>query len=81
MRTKHPYKTEEDRLALLAWGEAQGLFLIEDAIRLKEKYLIYDTFPAPPFPLPLDQLLKLKVNEMIDAIKIKDKEFPVEKIK
>ncbi|WP_026487648.1 hypothetical protein [Caldanaerobius polysaccharolyticus] len=45
------YNTGEERETLLNEAEARGEYLIEDAILLNEKYLIFDTAP-PQAPQP-----------------------------
>ena len=41
------YKSEQDRTEIIEEQKKAGLFLIEDAIRKNEKFLIFDDKPLP----------------------------------
>ena len=41
------YKSEQDRIEIIEEQKKVGLFLIEDAIRKDEKFLIFDDKPLP----------------------------------
>ena len=41
------YKSEQDRIEIIEEQKKEGLFLIEDAIRKNEKFLIFDDKPLP----------------------------------
>ena len=41
------YKSEQDRTEIIEEQKKAGLFLIEDAIRKDEKFLIFDDKPLP----------------------------------
>jgi hypothetical protein len=80
MRTKHAYKSEKDRQALIDLGVSQNLYLIEDAITFKGNYLIFDTEAPGTIPLPEHIRVKNKVNELIDRIKEKIPNIIIDKL-
>lgn len=69
MLRKVNYTTEEERDILVEQAKVNGEHIIEDAILLNEKYLIFDTKPTEPTPqhTPEPTLAELQAQQLAQA--------------
>jgi hypothetical protein len=67
------YETEQERDVLIAQAKQNGERLVEDAILINEKYLLFDTSPPKPPHEPEPTMEEILLAALIEIQELKQK--------